>query len=131
MARRRKKVRRRNSMRGANVPQGSASDVGSANVPQGSASDVRSANVPSGRRVRGIRGASQGQMRGANTEAATGQQAAQQRQLTPFFEGANAFDPEIGYFRVAPGQNPQEVLETLKREKGMAPNRSRRVTIGE
>lgn len=120
----------------AGATQGQA---GSARAATGA--PVRGVNVGATQgRVRGVNaGATQGQAGQAQTGAAQGQagsattdftaafqQAEQARQqgqqvrgITPHFDGANAYDPQIGYFRVPRGRSGMEVANEIKETLGI------------
>lgn len=94
--------------------EASASSVPSANTAGASSSpgSARSATV---RRGGSARSAAQGSQSQSQRNRSTGSVPA--RQITPFFEGANAYDPEIGYFRVAPGMTPEQTAQQIKAER--------------
>jgi len=80
---------------------------------------TRSAAVTSQPRTKSA--AATSQPSATETGAGTGPMAPKQSLgLVPFFEGANAFDPEIGYFQVPPGRNPTDVLNELKMRRSQA-----------
>lgn len=96
--------------------EASASSVPSANTAGASSSpgSARSATV---RRGGSARSAAQGSQSQSQSQRNRSTGSVPARQITPFFEGANAYDPEIGYFRVAPGMTPEQTAQQIKAER--------------
>jgi len=106
------------SMGGTISAKEAAGSVSSANNASGS---ISSANKASG----SIKGARKVNIGGTKRDPAMDEGGSQRQrgpqaspgQVTPFFEGANAYDPEIGYFKVQPGMSPEQTLELLRSER--------------
>jgi hypothetical protein len=92
-----------------------------------SGSGTKTTQSAAGSGTASAKGASDSGAVGSAKSAAIVAPNGEPKPLTPFFEGANAFDPDIGYFRVAPGQSPQDVIEEIKSQRGLSTNRSRTI----
>ena len=103
----------------ARIPQQNVPSA--ARIPQQtvtSAARIPQQNVPSARNVRGADRARQEPM---SSQEFTRQESIKllKEGKTPFFEGATDFHPDIGHYRVAPGQDPNVVTQSLLKKKGL------------